>query len=72
MERAAARGVDPNVATTTLCDYGQTNMTLALRGLEDKTTDPYLAGWRRRVLPTLGHLPIAMITNGAVDRAVHG
>ena len=47
-------------------------MSLALRGLEGKTLDPYLAGWRRRVLPTLGHLPVRMITNGAVDRAVHG
>jgi integrase len=72
MGRAAARGVDPNTATTTLSDYGQTNMKLALRGLEVKTTDPYLAGWRKRVVPTLGHLPLTMITNGAVDRAVHG
>lgn len=71
MERAAARGVDPNTATTTLSDYGQANMKLALRGLEVKTTDPYLAGWRKRVVPTLGHLPVTMITNGAVDRAVH-
>lgn len=71
MERAAAHGVDPNLATTTLSEYGTTNMALALRGLESKTTDPYLAGWRKRVVPTLGHLPIAMITNGAVDRAVH-
>jgi integrase len=71
MGRAAARGVDPNIATTTLSDYGQANMTLALRGLELKTTDPYLAGWRKRVVPTLGHLPMTMITNGAVDRAVH-
>jgi integrase len=46
-------------------------MKLALRGLEGKTTDPYLAGWRKRVVPSLGHLPITMITNGAVDRAVH-
>ena len=72
MGRAAARGVDPNIATTTLSEYGQANMTLALRGLELKTTDPYLAGWRKRVVPTLGHLPMTMITNGAVDRAVHG
>lgn len=72
MERAAARGVNPNIATTTLSEYGQANMTLALRGLELKTTDPYLAGWRKRVVPTLGHLPMTMITNGAVDRAVHG
>ena len=31
-----------------------------------------MAGWRRRVVPTLGHLAVRMITNGAVDRAVHG
>ena len=71
MERAARRGVAPDTLTTTLADYGETNMTLALRGLEAKTTDPYLAGWRKRVVPTLGHLPLTMITNGAVDRAVH-
>jgi len=47
-------------------------MELALRGLETKTTDPYLAGWRKRVLPTLGHIPVRMITYGAVDRAVTG
>jgi hypothetical protein len=46
-------------------------MELALRGLEEKTTDPYLAGWRKRVKPTLGHIPVSMLTNGAVDRAVH-
>jgi hypothetical protein len=27
-----------------LADYGDANMELALRGLEDKTTDPYKAG----------------------------
>jgi integrase len=56
----------------TLAEYGELNMLLALRGLEAKTTDPYRAGWKLRVVPTLGHLPIRMITNGAVDRAVHG
>lgn len=56
----------------TLSDYGTAHMTLALRGLEAKTLDPYLAGWHKRVVPTLGHLPVRMITNGAVDRAVHG
>ena len=45
-------------------------MLLALRGLEPKTTDPYLAGWRLRVVPALGHLPLTMVTNGAVDRTV--
>jgi integrase len=39
--------------------------------LEEKTKDPNMAGWRKRVVPTLGHLAVRMITNGAVDRAVH-
>ena len=46
-------------------------MDLILRGLETKTHSPYLCGWRLRLLPTLGHLPPALITAGAVDRAVH-
>jgi hypothetical protein len=45
-------------------------MHLAMRGLEPKTLDPYLAGWRLRVVPSLGHLAPSMITNGAVDRSV--
>lgn len=44
MRQSAGRGIDPNTATTTLSDYGVANMKLALRGLESKTTDPYLAG----------------------------
>jgi hypothetical protein len=55
-----------------LADYGNLNMSLALRGLELKTTHPYLAGWRTRVVPALGHLPVRMITHGPVDRAVQG
>jgi hypothetical protein len=62
---------DPS-ASMTLATYGHSVMPLALRGLEGKTLDPYLAGWHKRVVPTLGHLPLRMITNGAVDRAVHG
>jgi hypothetical protein len=72
LQRAALGGVDPTAATMKLADYGTAHMSLALRGLEAKTLDPYLAGWRKRVVPTLGHLPVRMITNGAVDRAVHG
>ncbi|MFE3148425.1 MULTISPECIES: hypothetical protein [unclassified Streptomyces] len=53
-----------------LAEYGDANMYLALRGLELKTLDPYLAGWRMRVVPTLGHLQVRMITNSAVDRTV--
>jgi integrase len=72
IERAARGGIDPIRATMTLAEYGQAVMVLATRGLERKTLDPYLAGWRKRVVPSLGHLPVRMITNGAVDRAVHG
>ncbi|MFU8854946.1 site-specific integrase [Micromonospora sp. SL1-18] len=71
MTSAAQGGVDPLAATKRLAEYGESVMTLALRGLERKTLDPYLAGWRKRVVPTLGHIPVRMITNGAVDRAVH-
>jgi integrase len=72
MRRAALGGVDPTAATMRLVDYGNAVMKLATRGLEGKTLDPYLAGWRKRVVPTLGHIPVRMVTNGAVDRAVHG
>ncbi|CAM00452.1 site-specific recombinase XerD [Saccharopolyspora erythraea NRRL 2338] len=71
MKRAASGGIDPIAANMSLAEYGDANMALALRGVEDKTRDPYLAGWRKRVVPTLGHIPVRMITNGAVDRAVH-
>ncbi|MEU3447551.1 site-specific integrase [Streptomyces thermolilacinus] len=67
---AAEAGLAPSVATMKLAEYGETNMELALRGLELKTRDPYLSGWRVRVVPALGHLPVRMITNGAVDRTV--
>ncbi|MEU3602744.1 tyrosine-type recombinase/integrase [Streptomyces sp. NPDC006798] len=70
--KAAEAGIAPNTATMSLAEYGTTNMDLALRGLELKTLDPYLAGWRRRVVPALGHIPVRVITNGAVDRTVHG
>jgi integrase len=72
MERAARGGIDPTAATMRLGAYGDTVMQLAIRGLELKTLDPYMAGWRKRVVPTLGHIPIRMVTTGAVDRAVHG
>ncbi|MFB6396814.1 tyrosine recombinase XerC [Polymorphospora lycopeni] len=72
MVGAAQAGIDPAAATKRLAEYGDSVMSLALRGLERKTLDPYLAGWRRRVVPALGHIPVRMLTNGAVDRAVHG
>ncbi|MFE6101927.1 tyrosine-type recombinase/integrase [Streptomyces laurentii] len=67
---AAEAGLAPSTATMKLAAYGDANMELALRGLELKTRDPYLSGWRLRVVPSLGHLPVRMITNGVVDRTV--
>jgi integrase len=72
LTRAASGGLNPAAATQRLADYGNNVMPLATRGLERKTLDPYLAGWRLRVVPTLGHIPTRMITNGVVDRAVYG
>jgi integrase len=71
MERAASGGIDPEAATMSLADYGASVLDLALRGLEEKTLDPYLAGWRKRIIPALGHLPVRTITTGVVDRTVH-
>ncbi|MGY1896414.1 site-specific integrase [Nocardia gipuzkoensis] len=72
IEQAALRGVDPKTATATLVEYGNAHWDTAMRGVEPKTLDPYRAGWRRRVVPTLGHLPVTMITTGLADRAVAG
>ncbi|WP_228456622.1 hypothetical protein [Streptomyces durbertensis] len=72
LKAAALRGIDPATSTQSLKVYGEANMTHALRGLEPKTTDPYLAGWRLRVVPSLGHVSVSMVSNGAVDRTVYG
>jgi integrase len=72
MQQAAERGLNPRLAVMSLAEYGTANMALAMRGLESKTFDPYMSGWRLRVVPTLGHLPVTIITNGVVDRAVLG
>lgn len=67
---AAEAGLTPAQATVKLAEYGDANMDLALRGLELKTLDPYLAGWRMRVVPAMGHLAVRMVTHGVVDRAL--
>ena len=69
--RAALAGVAPNIATMSLAEYGTTTMDLSLRGLELKTLDPYLAGWRRRVVPALGHFPVRTITNAGDALTAH-
>src|SRR5215469_124423 len=72
MRDMARAGVDLSMAVKTLAEYGEAIMPLAVRGLERKTFDPYMAGWHKRVVPDLGHLAVRMVTYGAVDRAVHG
>ena len=54
MHRAARGGVDPMAATMNLADYGKDVMDLAVRGLERKTLDPYLAGWKNEWFPRSG------------------
>lgn len=71
LQQLGSQGVNPATATMTLEQYGTANIDMAMRGLEAKTLDPYLAGWHKRVVPTVGHLSVAMITSGVVDRAVH-
>ena len=44
IRRIAQAGIDPETASMTLAIYGDSVMRLALRGLEGKTLDPYLAG----------------------------
>ncbi len=76
--RLAERGIDPVQANLALSEYadlipldsGNSNLQIALEGLEEITLDPYLAGWRLRALPTLGHIPILSLTYGMIDRAV--
>ncbi|ASO21049.1 integrase [Actinoalloteichus hoggarensis] len=70
LKKAAQGGVNPLMATMSLAEFGESVMDLATRGLEKKTLDPYRAGWRKRVVPTLGHIPVRMITNGVVDRGL--
>lgn len=59
-------------------DRGQ-NLATYLESIGDRwarsidpnsTYDPYVAGLRKRVLPTLGHIPVGMITAGLIDRAI--
>ena len=69
---AASTGLDPAAFMQPLAEYGNAHMRMALRGVEPKTTDPYSAGWRLRVVPSLGHVPVPMVSNGAVARSLYG
>jgi integrase len=68
MQATADTGVDPG---QTLSDYVTSIGDRWTRGIDPTSTyDPYSAGLRLRVLPTLGHLPVGLITAGLVDRAI--
>jgi integrase len=68
MENWAATGLDTG---STLAAYVEHIGDRWTRGIDPTSTyDPYSAGLRRRVLPTLGHLPVTMITAGLIDRAI--
>lgn len=68
MQSLARTGVDP---TQTLGEYVAGLGDRWTRGIDPTSTyDPYAAGLRRRVVPTLGHLPLSLITAGLVDRAI--
>jgi integrase len=68
MQHTAKTGVDSG---QTLGDYVLSIGDRWTRGIDPTSTyDPYSAGLRRRVVPTLGHLPVALITAGLVDRAI--
>jgi integrase len=68
MQNASRTGVD---ATQTLAEYVTFIGDRWSRGIDPTSTyDPYSAGLRLRVVPTLGHIPVAMITAGLVDRAL--
>lgn len=68
MQRTAVTGVDTG---QTLAAYVEHIGDRWTRGIDPTSTyDPYSAGLRRRAVPTLGHLPLTMITAGLVDRAI--
>jgi integrase len=70
MRHTAKTGVDSG---QTLGAYVEAIGDRWTRAIDPTSTyDPYAAGLRRRVLPTLGHLPITMISAGLVDRAIDG
>lgn len=68
MQRFAATGLDEGWTLRSYVGHIGERWT---RGIDPTSTyDPYSAGLRLRVLPTLGHLPVGLITAGLVDRAI--
>jgi integrase len=69
---ATGSPVLPSLGSMTLADYVERRLSAILTGLETTTYAPYLAGWRLRLEPDLGHLPIALVTAGMILDAVFG
>jgi integrase len=68
MRKAVETGVD---TTVTLAEYVALIGDRWTRGLDQTSTvDPYGAGLRLRVLPALGHIQVARISAGMIDRAI--
>ncbi|SDU74904.1 tyrosine-type recombinase/integrase [Jiangella alkaliphila] len=68
MTRAASTGLDPG---QTLAEYVATIGARWARQIDKTSTlGVYSAGLRLRVIPTLGHLPVNMITAGLIDRVI--
>lgn len=54
-----------------LATYGELRWPAAMHGLETLTMSPYQAGWRLRVVPSIGHVPVRKVTRRVVNRALH-
>ncbi|MEV6566274.1 tyrosine-type recombinase/integrase [Streptomyces kronopolitis] len=54
-----------------LTAYGERRWPAAMHGLETLTMSPYQAGWRLRVVPSIGHVPVREVTRRVVNRALH-
>lgn len=68
MQHTAKTGIDRGQTLAQYLDFIGDRWTRAID--PTSTYDPYSAGLRRRVVPMLGHLPVALITAGLVDRAI--
>lgn len=68
MASIARTGIDPGQNLATYLDSIGDRWAHSID--PTSTYDPYSAGLRKRVLPTLGHVPVGMITAGLIDRAI--
>ncbi|MFB6435703.1 tyrosine-type recombinase/integrase [Streptomyces sp. NPDC056411] len=57
--------------TMSLAEYGEWRWSAAIHGLEPLTMSPYQAGWRLRVLPSIGHILVRKMNRRTVNRALH-